>query len=80
MADTVEITDSNFQEEVLNSDMPVLIDFWADWEWKGWLRKGGSQISQIFEGGEPFEKLIDHPGYIDFVTRFVGDDPSSCIR
>ena len=31
MADTVEITDSNFQEEVLNSDMPVLIDFWADW-------------------------------------------------
>ena len=56
------------------------IDFWADWEWKGWLRKGGSQISQIFEGGEPFENLIDHPGYIDFVTRFVGDDPSSCIR
>ena len=31
MADTVEITDSNFQEEVLNSDIPVLIDFWADW-------------------------------------------------
>ena len=31
MADTVEITDSNFQEEVLNSDVPVLIDFWADW-------------------------------------------------
>ena len=31
MADTIEITDSNFQEEVLNSDVPVLIDFWADW-------------------------------------------------
>ncbi|SVC30522.1 uncharacterized protein METZ01_LOCUS283376, partial [marine metagenome] len=31
MANTVEITDSNFQEEVLNSDIPVLIDFWADW-------------------------------------------------
>ena len=31
MADTVEITDSNFQEEVLESEIPVLIDFWADW-------------------------------------------------
>ena len=31
MADPIEITDDNFQEEVLNSDMPVLVDFWADW-------------------------------------------------
>jgi len=27
----VKITKSNFQEEVLNSDKPVLVDFWADW-------------------------------------------------
>jgi thioredoxin 1 len=27
----VEITDSNFQETVLNSDKPVLVDFWATW-------------------------------------------------
>jgi thioredoxin 1 len=25
------ITDDNFQDEVLNSDLPVLIDFWAIW-------------------------------------------------
>ena len=25
------ITDDNFQDEVLNSDVPVLIDFWAIW-------------------------------------------------
>ena len=27
----VEITDANFQEMVLNSEKPVLIDFWAVW-------------------------------------------------
>ena len=28
---TVEITDSNFEDEVEKSDIPVLIDFWAEW-------------------------------------------------
>lgn len=27
----LEITDTNFQEVVLNSDKPVLVDFWATW-------------------------------------------------
>lgn len=27
----VIITDDNFQEEVLNSDIPVIVDFWAAW-------------------------------------------------
>ncbi|MEK9176648.1 MAG: thioredoxin [Patescibacteria group bacterium] len=30
MAD-ITFTDSNFEEEVLKSDMPVLVDFWAEW-------------------------------------------------
>jgi thioredoxin 1 len=27
----VHLTDSNFKEEVLESDVPVLVDFYADW-------------------------------------------------
>ena len=30
MAKAIEITDSNF-EEVIGSDQPVLVDFWAEW-------------------------------------------------
>ena len=28
---TVKITDDNFKAEVLDSDLPVLVDFWAAW-------------------------------------------------
>ena len=32
MAETIlEIEDGNFEEEVLKSDKPVLVDFWAPW-------------------------------------------------
>jgi len=32
MADNIEVfTDSSWQKDVLESDLPVLVDFWAEW-------------------------------------------------
>ena len=31
MSKEMEFTDANFEEEVIKSDVPVLVDFWAPW-------------------------------------------------
>ena len=43
----VEITDSNFEETVLKSDKPVLVDFWA--AWCGPCRMVGPIIDELSE-------------------------------
>lgn len=41
----VELTDANFEELVLKSDKPVLVDFWA--EWCGPCRMVGPVVDEI---------------------------------
>ncbi|MBL4576143.1 MAG: phytanoyl-CoA dioxygenase family protein [Opitutaceae bacterium] len=36
----------------------------------------GLNLQQIYEAGAPFEKLIDHPSWIDHVKLFVGGQES----
>jgi thioredoxin 1 len=53
MSETIEFTDSNFEEEVLKSDKPCLVDFWA--EWCGPCRMVGPIVEEIAK--EYAEKL-----------------------
>jgi thioredoxin 1 len=44
---TIEVNDSNFEEVVIKSDKPVIVDFWA--EWCGPCRMIGPIVEELSE-------------------------------
>ena len=51
----MEFTDANFDQEVLQSDKPVLVDFWAPW--CGPCQVMGPVIDQLAEESAAFAKV-----------------------
>lgn len=58
MENVISISDSNFESEVVNSSIPVVVDFWATW--CGPCRKLSpviDEIAQTYEGKVKFVKV-----------------------
>ena len=66
MSSVLDITDSNFEIEVLKSEMPVLVDFWA--EWCGPCKQIGPSLEELSE---------EYEGTVKIVKVNVDDNPVS---
>lgn len=70
---------SSDEVAALNAGIDALLPI-QQGEWKGYVEGhtfggvDGVNLQQIYEAGEPFERLIDHPSWIGKVRHFVGGE------
>jgi thioredoxin 1 len=66
---TVKVSDESFDKDVLQSDLPVLVDFWA--EWCGPCKQIAPALEQIAE------ELADH---VTIAKLNIEDSPTTPSR
>jgi thioredoxin 1 len=69
MSSARDVTDQNFATEVLASEKPIMVDFWA--EWCGPCRAVSPILDQI---------ATDHSDKIDVVKLNVDDNPETAMK
>ncbi|SFL04279.1 thioredoxin [Shimia haliotis] len=63
---TVAVTDATFEQEVTNSDVPVVVDFWA--EWCGPCKQIGPALEELSS---------DYDGKVKIVKVDVDSNPGT---
>jgi thioredoxin 1 len=69
MSTLKQVTDATFEQDVLNSDKPVLVDFWAEW------------CAPCRAVGPVLEKIAQENGdKIEIVKLNVDDNPETAAK
>jgi hypothetical protein len=51
-------------------------EWWGNAQRRDYTKETGFELHNAVEAGEPFEELIDHPGWINYLRRYCGEQNS----
>jgi ectoine hydroxylase-related dioxygenase (phytanoyl-CoA dioxygenase family) len=51
-------------------------EWWGNAQRRDYTSETGFELHNCVEAGEPFEKLIDHPGWINHIRHYCGEEDS----